>query len=459
HPDDREAALERFDALLRDGTPMESEVRFVTPTRGVRLFRTRSLAVRNETGKIVRLRGMTQDVTEQREAERQLRERDAMLTHAEEIASLGSFQYDLATRKAILSTNLRNIFGLRDGEEWDPKACWERVHAEDRNRVRESMARGTESGKPFTFVMRFTPPGGAMRYLQVRGSPQSDLAGRPTQLIGIVQDITEQREAEEKLRERSALFEYAEKVAKLGSWRYDYSTDSFTLSPNMRQILGIGPDDSWSSELYWSRVHPADRVRAQAIFERATRERKPFEFIARFAPMNGGMAHLCTRGITFCDASGKLAYRVGVVQDVTAHHEAESKMREREALLAQAEEIANLGSWKYEFETDTLTLSAQLRKIYGLGENEAWTNDVYWSRVHPADREGVRQIVERATREKTPSSAWRDFFRSEARSGTCISARYRCWAPPASWCGGSESRRTSPTRSARKRSCGGSPSN
>jgi len=655
HPDDREAALKRIDVLQRDGTPMESEVRFVTPNRGVRIFRTRSVAVQDKSGKIVRIRGMTQDVTEQRaaeqalrereamlshaeqianvgswqydcatqrstlspnllrifgvapggewtserywsrmhpqdrewirpyrdsciaerrpfeyearfqaldgrelvhhvrglmifdtegnpvrrvgvvqditkwrEADEKLREREAMLAHAEEIADLGSFQFDICTQKATLSPNLRKIFGLRDGEEWNPEACWERVHAGDRNRVRESMARGTESGKPFTFVMRFTPPGGAMRYLQVRGSPQSDSAAKVTQLIGIVQDITEQREieeslrerqallahaehianfgswqldlatdritlspylmeyyglstgdkwtrelvwsrvhpedqpsaqlamqqameerrsfdfvarcvppaggvrfvrfrgeplidaegkpvrrvgvvqditeqreAEEKLRERSALIEYAEKVAKLASWRYDYATDSFTLSPNMRQILGIGPDDSWSSELYWSRVPSEDRARAQAIFERATLERKPFEFIARFAPMNGGMAHLYTRGITFCDTSGKLTYRVGVVQDITEQYEVQQKMREREALLAQAEEISNLGSWKYEFETDTLTLSAQLRQIYGLGENEAWTNDVYWSRVHPADRERVRQMVERATRERS----------------------------------------------------------
>jgi len=327
HPDDLEAALRDRDRVVRKGVPLDNELRFVTAHRGTRVFHSRAIPLRDREGRIVRIRGMSQDVTERREAEDKLREREALLTHAEEIANLGSYLFDFATHKAMLSPNLRKILGLRNDEEWESDACWERVHREDRARVRESMARGVQGGKAFEFVMRFTPPGQSMRHLHVRGAPQAASAGSGAHLAGVVQDITEQQEAEEKLRERSAMLEYAEKVAKLGSWRYDYATDSFTLSPNMRRILGIGPDDSWSSELYWSRVHPTDRAQAQAIFERATRERKPFEFVARFAPMNGGMARLCTRGITFCDPSEKLTHRVGVVQDITDQVRAEEDLR------------------------------------------------------------------------------------------------------------------------------------
>ena len=400
HPDDRERALRDAEAVTRDGTPMDNELRFVTAHRCVRVFHSRAVAIRDGSGRIVRVRGMSQDVTEQRGAEEKLREREALLANAEHVANFGFWLYDVATRKMTMSPQMREMYGLKDGEEWTSASCWERVHADDRPRVREMMARAAEAEKPFEFVMRFTPKGRSLRYVYVRGAPVTDTSGRVVRRAGVVQDVTERHEAEEKLRERSAMIEYAEKVAKLGSWRYDYATDSFTLSPNMRRILGIGPDDSWSSELYWSRVHPVDRAEAQAVYERATLERKPFEFVARFAPMNGGMSQLCTRGITFCDASGKLTYRVGVVQDITQQYEVEMKMRERDALLTQAEQIANVGSWQYEFETDRLTLSPQLRQILGLGPDDEPTNEVLWSRVHPSDREKVRDIVDRGTREK-----------------------------------------------------------
>jgi PAS domain S-box-containing protein len=402
HPDDRDRVHAIVKRAIEERTPFEYVTRYLPPDGGMRVLHVRGVPICDFAGRLLRRVGVANDITDRHEAEEKLHEREALLANAEHVANFGFWLYDVATRKMTMSRQMREMYGLKDGEEWTSASCWERVHADDRPRVREMMARAADAEKPFEFMMRFTPKGRSLRYVYVRGAPVTDSSGRVVRRAGVVQDVTEPHEAEEKLRERSAMIEYAEKVAKLGSWRYDYATDSFTLSPNMRRILGIGPDDPWTSELYWSRVHPIDRAKAQAIFERATLERKPFEFVARFAPMNGGMAHLRTRGITFCDASGKLTDRVGVVQDITEQYEVEMKMREREDLLTQAEQIANLGSWKYEFETDRLTLSPQLRQILGLGPDDEPTNEVFWSRVHPSDRARVRDLLDRSTQERKP---------------------------------------------------------
>lgn len=402
HPDDREAALKRVAELKGDGTPRESELRFVTPNRGVRIFHTRSVAVRNKSGKIARIRGMTQDVTEQREADAKLREREALLAHAEEIANLGSFQFDANTQKATLSPNLRKIFGLRDGEEWNREECWDRVHPLDRDPARQSMAWGTKSGKPFEFVMRFTPPGGAMRYLQVRGSPRADSPGKVTRLIGIVQDISEQREIEENLKERQALLVDAEQLANMGSYRYDHGMTSVMPSANLNRIFGFAPSAQWTRIDFWERVHPEDRAWAYKLVSDSIESKQPFDFVARFLHPERGLRYLHSRGVPILNDPLDEFRRVGVVQDITDQREADEKLREREALLEQAEEIANLGSWKYEFETGKVTLSPQLRKVYGLGPNDEWTNDVYWSHVHPSDRDRVREVLDRATKERKP---------------------------------------------------------
>jgi PAS domain S-box-containing protein len=402
HPDDREAALKRVNVLQRDGTPMESEVRFMTANRGWRLFHTRSAAIRNKSGKIVRIRGMTQDVTEQREAERQLRERTATVEHAEEVAKLGSWRYDYATDSFTLSPNMRRILGIGPDDKWSSKLYWSRVPPDDRERAQAIFERATQERKPFEFVARFAPMnGGGLAHLHTRGITFCDASGKLTHRVGVVQDISDRRDAEIQLREREELLAHAEQLANMGSYRYDHGLTSVLPSANLNRIYGFAPEAQFTRAEFWDRVHPDDRGWAYKLVSESIESKQPFDFVARFLHPERGLRYLHTRGVPRLDDPSDEFRRVGVVQDITEQYEVEQKIREREALLAQAEEIANLGSWKYEFETDKLTLSPQLRKIYGLGENDEWTNDVYWSRVHPADGERVREMIERATREKS----------------------------------------------------------
>lgn len=400
HPEDRARARAIREQCTAEGKAFEYEARFLPPEGGMRFLHVRGAAILDAAAKPLRRTGVVQDITERREAEEKFREREALLAHAEEIANLGSFQLDLATRKAILSPNLRKIFGLCSGEEWNSEACWERVHPQDRDRARESMARGTESAKPFEFVMRFTPPGGAMRHLQVRGSPQADSTGKVTRLIGVVQDITEQREIEESLRERQALLTHAEHIANFGSWQLDLATEQVTLSPHLMEYYGFTAVDNWTRDLLWSRIHPEERASAEQAMNQAMEERRSFDFVARCLPPGGSVRFVRFRGEPLLDAEGKPVRRVGVAQDITEQREAEEKLREREALLTQAEQIANFGSWQNDFRAEKTTLSPNLRKILGFASDDEWSFDAYRARLHPKDRDRVHAIVVAATEER-----------------------------------------------------------
>ena len=402
HPEDRDRSRAIRDRCAEEGKAFEYEVRYLPPEGGTVFLSVRGVTLFDSAGKPLRRTGVVQDITAQRQADERLRGREAMLDHAEEIANLGSFQYDVATRKATLSPNLRNIFGLRDGEEWNSASCWERVHPQDRDRARQSMAQGAESGKPFEFVMRFTPPGGAMRYLQVRGSPQADPTGKVTHLIGVVQDITEQREIEESLRERQALLTHAEHIANLGSWQLDLATDRATLSPYLMEYYGLTAGDNWNRELLWSRVHRDDRPWAEQAMRQATEEKRSFDFVARCLLPGGGVRFVRFRGEPLLDAEGKAARRVGVVQDITDQREVEEKLRERAATIEYAEKVAKLGSWRYDYATDSFTLSPNMRRILGIGPDDPWSSELYWSRVPAADRARAQAIFERATAERKP---------------------------------------------------------
>jgi PAS domain S-box-containing protein len=336
HPCDRQRALQDAERVSRDGQPVENDLRFVTAHRGVRVFHSRAIAIRDESGGIIRVRGMSQDVTEQREAEQKLQEREALLADAEEIANFGSYQIDHAARKTILSPNLRKIYGFTADQELTPDDYWARVHPEDRPWAEEVVTKARSEGKAFDFVARFLHPEGGIRYLHHRGEPVFDNEGKLVRRVGVAQDVTERHEAEERLRERDSLLTNAEQVANFGFWLYDVATNKMAFSPQMRKIYGLDADAEWNDEACWERVHASDRQRVRSIMARAAKAGKPFEFVMRFIPPRGGTRYLHVRGAPLTDASGKIVRRAGVVQDITELVHAESDLRQLTQQLLRA---------------------------------------------------------------------------------------------------------------------------
>jgi PAS domain S-box-containing protein len=131
-----------------------------------------------------------------------LLENQALLSHAESIANFGSWEYDFAASKSNFSKHMAEMWGLRSTTEWNPAAYWQRVHPADR-KVRKLMKQAWEEGRAFSHVVRYRRTDGAEKIFHTRGLTLCDADGKPMRAIGVVQDVTEQRRAEEELRRLS----------------------------------------------------------------------------------------------------------------------------------------------------------------------------------------------------------------------------------------------------------------
>lgn len=90
-------------------------------------------------------------------------------------------------------------------------------------------------------------------------------------------------------------------------------------------------------------------------------------------------------------------------RDIAEKERLAAALEAREAQLAEAQAITHVGSWDWDVKTDRVTWSAELFRIYGISPGEfSGTFAAYLSRVHPDDRERVRQAVQRAMREREP---------------------------------------------------------
>jgi PAS domain S-box-containing protein len=89
-------------------------------------------------------------------------------------------------------------------------------------------------------------------------------------------------------------------------------------------------------------------------------------------------------------------------RDVTDRIEATNALAEREELLAQAEQLANFGSWEADLKNNRVKVSRQMMKIYDLAPGRRWSASTYWKRMHPSDRMRVRQLVDKSIAEGKP---------------------------------------------------------
>jgi diguanylate cyclase (GGDEF)-like protein/PAS domain S-box-containing protein len=174
-----------------EGTALVLEVR-------TRTFEDKEVA----SGTVVNLT----DVTVRRQAQESLAEREAQLVDAQRLAHLGSWEWDLASGEVLWSDEMYRITGL-DREDLPPdhraiEAYVELVPHAERAELRLLFDAWTLARPPVTLVHRLVRPDGQTRWLQCRASVGAD--GQPAtetalRVVGSVQDITEQKVAEDAL--------------------------------------------------------------------------------------------------------------------------------------------------------------------------------------------------------------------------------------------------------------------
>ncbi len=164
------------------------------------------------------------DVTEQREAERALRDREAQLRTAQEIAGLGSWRWDPAADEITWSAELFRIFGVApDAFEPDYEHYLALLPEAERARIQERVQRALEAHEPYEVRHAIVRPDGEVRHVQSRGEVVVSESGDVEALQGVVLDVTEQHRAQAAV-ERYAR-ELEERNTELEQFAYVASHD------------------------------------------------------------------------------------------------------------------------------------------------------------------------------------------------------------------------------------------
>lgn len=136
-----------------------------------------------------------------KQVERELRRSRSQLAAAQQVAHVGSWEWDPATNAVEWSDELFRIFGLQP-QQFEPVLddYVERIHEEDRERVMQLVTQALGNKDSFNYSHRVVWPDGTVREIEAHGEVVIDEAGTVTKMVGTAQDITERRRNEELLR-------------------------------------------------------------------------------------------------------------------------------------------------------------------------------------------------------------------------------------------------------------------
>jgi PAS domain S-box-containing protein len=319
-----------------------------------------------------------------------------LLQLAEQVAHFGSWEWDTTKPRAAWSRELFHIFGLEpqaEGLTLDEFRSF--IHPDDLKEVTERMQTvfiAPKLDQKTELDYRIIRTDGSVRIIHSqRQVKQLTEDGKLKVIVGVDQDVTEQRRFEQTLAENAKQLQLAEQVAGFGSWQLDTSQQRAVWSPGMFTIFGVTPGTTlgldW--EEYLSFIHPEDIPKAQEnvqiMLNSPLNHKEVFDY--RIIRRDGQTRILhAQRQVAEVTADGKTKVIVGVDQDVTEQKQAEEALKLSEERFRIVAEVANVMVYEIDFQNQKIHFVHGMEKLLGYKPHEI-ERTVKWSFgiVHPDD--------------------------------------------------------------------------
>jgi diguanylate cyclase (GGDEF)-like protein/PAS domain S-box-containing protein len=327
HSEDRDSSLQGVELLLADPSHcLEMEKRYIRRSGKMVWARTRISLVQDSSGSALYFVAHVEEITEQRQAEKALRESEERfrimadgcptvmwVTNAE-----GGIQFINRAFRELIGTTCEQM----EGSKWRLM-----LHPADAPEYIAAFERAVQEHTPFRAEARSRSGDGQWRWFASYAEPRFSADGEFLGHVGISPDITDRKQVEQALQRSEEKFrQLAENICEVFWMMNAAATELLYVSPAYRQIWGQSCESVYAHpESRMESIHPDDRERAGETFFRQVRG-EILENEYRIVRPSGDIRWIRDRAFPVRDGGGNIVRVAGIAEDVTQWKLAESQL-------------------------------------------------------------------------------------------------------------------------------------
>ncbi|MEG4004604.1 PAS domain S-box protein [Microcoleus sp. Pol11C1] len=349
--------LEVFARLVTGESIFQYETTQIAKDGSMKHLMFNAIALYDETGNFLGTTGTATDITDRKRAEAALQHANAELerrveartaelrqTFAALTASEARFRTIAATipgalfqfcssqgvwRVDYISDRIFDITGVTAAEMTrDLNTFISRIHPEDSESHLASVNEAVENLCPWHYEGRLVKPDGEIRWWQGDSMPTRS-ENDEIIFCGVFLDITDRKVAETAIRNSQRQLKEAQRLAHVGNWELDASTETLTWSEELFRIFGLEPAPiAPNIAEQVALIHPEDLELWQTQVQHGLATGIPFEFDFRLYRPDGILRHVNAVGRAETDVNGKVLKLFGTVLDITDRKAAEAALRQ-----------------------------------------------------------------------------------------------------------------------------------
>jgi PAS domain S-box-containing protein len=347
HPDDRPIANENMLRVLA-GERAEYTInyRIIRPDGSIRHAESHGYLQRDAAGRPLRLVGLSRDITDQKHMAQALDLAEQRWQLAIEGTNDSVWDWDIPSGRIYHDERWARMLGYREGELENTSEGWKRlVHPDDLPDNEAAMQAHLAERLPFyQHEVRLRARDGTWRWLLDRGKVvRRSASGEPLRMVGTHTDITAGKQLEQRLRKSEQLASEVSRLAQIGGWEIDLSSQRVTWTDGTRRIHEV--DDSFQPTIdsIWQFFPLEARTTVQSAINELTPASPSFDIQVSLLTARGSRrwVRMLGRGEFH---RGTTSTVHGAIQDVTAQHESLETRRQLETQLFQAQKMETLGT-------------------------------------------------------------------------------------------------------------------